>query len=124
MNARILFAIAALAIGVAVWPAAAQYPKVPKEVQRAEDERRAAYEKPEDEAWENAQPELAEWAKKGKPYIPWAAKPSDLPQADIKTTHSKPRVFFIARPSGVIAFRWQFFPPCPGLLPAVGERPG
>ena len=32
MNARIMFAIAALAIGVAVWPAAAQYPKVPKEL--------------------------------------------------------------------------------------------
>jgi hypothetical protein len=61
----------------------AQYPTVPKEVQHAENARRAAYEKPEDEAWEKAQPELAKWAEKGKPYIPWAAKPSDLPQADI-----------------------------------------
>jgi hypothetical protein len=50
--------------------AAAQYPKVPKAVQSAEDERRAAYEKPEDEAWVKAQPELAAWAKKGKPYTP------------------------------------------------------
>jgi hypothetical protein len=64
-------------------PGAAQYPKVPKEVQCAEDERRAAYEKPENEAWEKAQPELAPWAKKGKPYIPGAAKPADLPQAAI-----------------------------------------
>lgn len=64
-------------------PVRAQYPTVPKAVQKAEDDRRAAYEKPEDEAWEKAQPELAEWAKKGKPYIPWAAKPSDLPQATI-----------------------------------------
>jgi hypothetical protein len=61
----------------------AQYPRVPREVQRAEDERRAAYEMSEDLAWERSQPELAEWAKKGKPYIPWAAKPSDLPQAKI-----------------------------------------
>jgi hypothetical protein len=60
-----------------------QYPKVPKAVQKAEDERRAAYEKPEDEAWEKAQPELARWAAKGKPYIPGAAKPSDLPQAKL-----------------------------------------
>jgi hypothetical protein len=60
-----------------------QYPKVPPEVQRAEDERRAAYEGPEDETWEKAQVELARWGEKGKPYIPWAAKPSDLPQADI-----------------------------------------
>jgi hypothetical protein len=61
----------------------AQYPKVPPEVQRVEDARRAAYEKPEDDAWELAQAELVKWAEKGKPYIPWAAKPSDLPQAKI-----------------------------------------
>lgn len=60
-----------------------QYPKVPPEVQKAEDERRAAYENPEDEAWAKAQPELAKWAEKGKPFIPGAAKPSDLPQAAI-----------------------------------------
>src|SRR5262245_31316852 len=83
MNARIVFAMAALAVGVAAWPAAGQYPQVPKDAQRAEDERRDAYEKPEDEAWEKAQPELAKWAERGKPYIPWAAKPSDLPQADV-----------------------------------------
>jgi hypothetical protein len=71
------------AVGLGVWPAAAQYPKVPKGVQKAEDERRAAYEKPEDEAWEKAQPELVKWAEKGKPYLPGAAKPSDLPQARI-----------------------------------------
>jgi hypothetical protein len=71
-----------IAIGITV-SAVAQYPNVPKEVQRAEDERRMAYEKPEDEAWAKAQPELLAWAKKGKPYIPWAGKPSDLPQADI-----------------------------------------
>lgn len=66
-----------------IGPAAGQYPRVPREVQRAEDERRAAYEKPEDEAWEKAQPELARWAEMGKPYIPGAARPSDLPQAQI-----------------------------------------
>jgi hypothetical protein len=80
---RIVVAVAAFTATVSVWPVTAQRPKVPKDVQRAEDERRAAYEKPEDEAWEKAQPELAKWAEKGKPYIPWAAKPSDLPQADI-----------------------------------------
>jgi pectate lyase len=69
----------ALLVGIAL----GQYPKVPRDVQRAEDERRAAYEKPEDEAWEKAQPELAKWAEKGKPYLPGAAKPSDLPQAKI-----------------------------------------
>jgi hypothetical protein len=77
--------ITGLAVAAAFMSVSAfgQYPRVPRDAQRAEDERRAAYEKPEDEAWEKAQPELAEWAKKGKPYIPWAAKPSDLPQADV-----------------------------------------
>jgi len=31
----------------------------------------------------NVQPALAEWAKKGKPFIPWASKPGDLPQASV-----------------------------------------
>jgi hypothetical protein len=74
---------AVVAFVLTACPAFAQYPTVPKAVQRAEDERRAAYEKPEDEAWEKAQPELAAWAKKGKPYVPWAAKPTDLPLADV-----------------------------------------
>jgi hypothetical protein len=83
MRARLL-AGAVIGVGVVIGVASGQgYPKVPKEVQHAENERRAAYEKPEDEAWEKAQPELAKWAEKGKPYIPGAAKPSDLPQAGI-----------------------------------------
>ena len=36
-----------------------------------------------DEAWEKALPAIKESESKGKPFIPWAAKPSDLPQADI-----------------------------------------
>jgi len=79
--ARVIAVI--IIIGFAARPVAAQYPKVPKEVRAAEEARRIAYERPEDEAWEKAQPELARWAEKGKPYIPWAARPSDLPQASI-----------------------------------------
>jgi Pectate lyase len=78
MRTFALLVLAACAAG-----AVAQYPKVPPEVQRAEDERRAAYEKPEDEVWAKAQPELEAWAKKGKPFVPGAAKPDDLPQAAI-----------------------------------------
>jgi hypothetical protein len=83
MKTRISIGVAALAFASSLSPAPGQYPKVPKEVQRAEDERRAAYEKPEDDAWDRAQPEIAKWAEKGKPFIPGAAKPSDLPQAKI-----------------------------------------
>lgn len=82
MRTRLL-AAAVLGIGLTVGAAPGQYPTVPKAVQHAEDERRATCEKPEDEAWQKAHPELAKWAEKGKPYLPWAAKPSDLPQADI-----------------------------------------
>lgn len=31
----------------------------------------------------NDAPQIAEWAKKGKPFISWAAKPGDLPQAKV-----------------------------------------
>ena len=65
------------------FPAHAQYPKVPKAVAHAAAEAQAAADKRSDEAWERAQPAIKEWADKGKPYIPWAAKPSDLPQAAI-----------------------------------------
>jgi hypothetical protein len=37
----------------------------------------------EQEVLEQIAPELQEWAKKGKPFIPWAAKPGDLPQASV-----------------------------------------
>lgn len=37
----------------------------------------------EDDLWKAIQPQLDEWSKKGKPYIPSAAKPSDLPQAAV-----------------------------------------
>jgi hypothetical protein len=37
----------------------------------------------EQEVLERIAPELQEWAKKGKPFIPWAAKPDDLPQASV-----------------------------------------
>jgi hypothetical protein len=45
--------------------------------------RLASYDQHEKDLIEKLKPQLEEWGKKGKPYIPWAAKPSDLPQADI-----------------------------------------
>ena len=43
----------------------------------------AAMDKRSDEAWAKALPDVKAWEAKGKPYIPWAAKPSDLPQAKV-----------------------------------------
>jgi hypothetical protein len=59
------------------------YPKVPAELQRAMDVEGAAARQASDAAWERALPEIKSWEAKGKPYIPWAAKPEDLPQAKI-----------------------------------------
>ncbi len=61
----------------------AQYPKVPSDVQEESVRRVAAMNARSDEAWEKALPTIKEWEAKGKPYIPWAAKPTDLPQAEI-----------------------------------------
>jgi len=46
-------------------------------------ERDAAWNQYEQQVISNAAPQLAEWAIKGKPFIPWASKPGDLPQARV-----------------------------------------
>jgi hypothetical protein len=61
----------------------AQYPKIPSEVQRWSDSLLDAARKHSDEAWAKALPIIDAEARNGKPYIPWAARPTDLPQADI-----------------------------------------
>ena len=49
----------------------------------SEKERQDAWNQHEQQVIANIQPALAEWAKKGKPFIPWASKPDDLPQAKV-----------------------------------------
>ena len=63
--------------------AIAQYPRVPKAVQAEADARRAAADKLSDEAFAKALPVIKEWEARGKPYLPGAAEPKDLPQAKI-----------------------------------------
>jgi hypothetical protein len=49
-----------------------------------EDEARLrSYETYQKDLLAKLQPEIEAWGKKGKPYIPWASKPEDLPQAKI-----------------------------------------
>jgi hypothetical protein len=64
----------------AVW---AQYPSVPPDVQRAADAMLNETRRLSDEAWKQALPIIEEQARQGKPYVPSAARPEDLPQADI-----------------------------------------
>ena len=59
------------------------YPQVPSNIMEASRAERAEAARLSDEAWQRALPEIEAWAKKGKPYIPGAAKPEDLPQAKI-----------------------------------------
>jgi hypothetical protein len=63
--------------------ACAQYPTVPPDVQAKADAEKSSGNKLSDEAWTRALPIIKEWEKKGKPYVPHAAKPDDLPQAAI-----------------------------------------
>jgi hypothetical protein len=59
------------------------YPQVPSDIMEASQKERAEARKLSDEAFQRAMPEIEAWARKGKPYIPGAAKPEDLPQARI-----------------------------------------
>lgn len=63
--------------------AMAQYPRISDEVQREAARKMAEADRRSEEAWQKALPVIREWEQKGKPYIPWAAKPEDLPQAPI-----------------------------------------
>jgi len=68
------------AVGLAQ-PVFAQYPKIPQDVQRWSDSLLHAEKLHSDEAWAIALPIIDKEAREGKPYIPWAARPYDLPQA-------------------------------------------
>lgn len=59
------------------------YPKVPAEVSAAMAAERAEASRLSDAAWQKALPEIKAGEGKGKPYLPWAQKPEDLPQAKI-----------------------------------------
>jgi hypothetical protein len=59
----------------------AQYPSIPPDVQKASDDLMKEERRQSDIAWNKAYPIIKEEARHGKPYIPWAARPIDLPQA-------------------------------------------
>lgn len=61
----------------------AQYPKISSEVAAEAARRNTQMRQHSDAAWERALPAIEASELAGKPYIPWAANPSDLPQADI-----------------------------------------
>ena len=83
MRKRWIFAICAIALMAPVSVVKAQYPQEPKEVKEAVKKMMDEEYKLSDEAWAKALPTIEKEAKEGKPYIPWAERPTDLPQAKI-----------------------------------------
>lgn len=83
MRKRWIFAICVIALMAPVSVVKAQYPKEPKEVKEAVKKMMDEEYKLSDEAWAKALPIIEKEAKEGKPYIPWAERPTDLPQAKI-----------------------------------------
>ncbi|WP_207535212.1 pectate lyase family protein [Desertivirga arenae] len=61
----------------------AQYPDIPADVKKASDDLLKEAYRQSDIAWQRALPIIDKEAKEGKPYIPWAGRPSDLPQSSI-----------------------------------------
>ncbi len=82
MNYRKIVLAVSLGLGIAAH-VDAQYPTIPPDVQRASDSLLHAARIHSDKAWNEALPIIKKEAREGKPYIPWAGKPDDLPQADI-----------------------------------------
>ena len=63
--------------------AMAQYPQLTKEAKEEYNEMITAARQNSDKAWEKALPIVVQEANEGRPYIPWASRPYDLPQAKI-----------------------------------------
>lgn len=61
----------------------AQYPVIPQSMEDSANAEMSKFEAEADAAWKRALPIIEKEAKNGKPYIPWASKPEDLPQAKI-----------------------------------------
>ena len=74
---------ATLAVTLGCTSVYAQYPEVPAANKAWADSLMKAAQKHSDEAWDKAWPTIDADARNGKPYIQWAARPTDLPQADI-----------------------------------------
>jgi hypothetical protein len=78
---KCLFLIGAIAFtGISSF---AQYPTIPKAMEDSAERVMAEVKQLSDKAWEKALPVIEADEKKGKPFVPWAAKPGDLPQAKI-----------------------------------------
>lgn len=80
-----IFLIFTLVLTVCVTrQASAQYPDVPEDVKAETAAMMKEAMRLSDAAWEKALPVIKKEALEGKPYIPWAHRPTDLPQATLR----------------------------------------
>lgn len=82
MKRKIYLLISCLAV-FSVNHAFAQYPQVPEQVKSESDSIMKAAYRHSDSAWAVAWPIVQADMRRGKVYVPWAARPTDLPQAKI-----------------------------------------
>ncbi len=78
-----LVMLAIVASALSTTKSFAQYPNIPEDVKEATNKMMKEAEQASNEAWWEAYKVVQEEAKHGKPYIPWARRPIDLPQAEI-----------------------------------------
>ncbi len=83
LNNSLVRAALAVLLAFTASSALAQYPRISSGIQSEANERKAAADRRSDEAFAKALPAIKEWEAKGKPYLPGAAEPGDLPQAKI-----------------------------------------
>jgi hypothetical protein len=83
MRKKVFLGVLALTLTIPFSALKAQYPNVPKEVQEVTNKKMSEEYRRSDEAWQKALPVIEQEAREGRPYIPWAARPTDLPQAKI-----------------------------------------
>ena len=79
------FAVTALSVSFATTSQllAQGYPRLSSEAFAAATAKQKAADSRSDALFEKAMPTIEQWARNNKPYIPWAAEPKDLPQAEI-----------------------------------------
>ena len=73
-----------IVIGIFSIPSArAQYPSLTKAERDRDHYIDSITKAHSDSAWQVARPVVEREAREGRPFIPWASRPTDLPQADI-----------------------------------------
>ncbi len=83
MNSKLLGLLLTASLILSANSVFAQYPKIPADVQKASDDMMREATRLSDIAWEKAKVIIEKESKEGKPYIPFAGRPTDLPQSEL-----------------------------------------